>query len=371
MRSIFIKVFAKGFFKKYTKVLLFGFGIIISYCFFTQTAGALKTGTSDYWSMLLPIKVLTDPILAGLFCFVALLYSGLAARYIVREMAAERNLFLRYSFIGIQKTLRWKTWVATVFIIQLPLYLYALYSLAVGYHHAGLRYGLFILTYLIALHVGIVTYVDRTLAYGTSFRNTKSATRLGPLPLGLIPLVNHVHHNKISLILTKAVVLVALHLFADPLQKQDFQLLVLLALILSCLNIILLYRDFVLQSQQMAFALNLPYKTFARFIEPVPYYLILISPEIIYATAAAGILPGLGVFTISYVVFLLLLRSVILSTGNLPLRISKVLLFCFFTGLLFILYAAHLMLVGLSLAVAILLFYRFFQYSKLRDNHDS
>ena len=371
MPNSFLQIFSKGFYKKYTKSLLLFFTMVVSYCFYMQTAGVFLTESSDYWNLFVSIKVLTEPIFALFFCLIAFAYTGLGIRYIASEMAKEPNQFLYYTFRGMPKGLRWRTWMLTMFLIQLPLFVYILYSLAVGYDQVGAQYGFLIIIFLVTINCGASMYIDRLSRKHHRPAKPKSMRQFSSIPLNLVLLMNHFHNNRIILMVTKILVLLTVYLFMYSSINHDARLLALLALILACFNGGLLYQDFVLQSQRMAFTLNFPYKTFRRFMEPIPYYILLISPEIILVIATSDNFFDFGLFAVFYLVFLLLFRSVILSIGNLPLQVSKALMLCFFTGLLFILYQAMILWIVLSLLAAILLFYKFFRYGKLRDNQNS
>lgn len=371
MQSSFLQIFSKGFYKKYTKSLLLFFTMVVSYCFYMQTAGVFLTESSDYWNMFVSIKVLTEPIFALSFCVIAFLYTGLGIRYITSEMTKESNQFLYYTFMGMPKGLRWKTWMLTMFLIQLPLLVYTIYSLVVGYYQVGIQYGFLIIIFLAVLNFGASTYIDRLSKNYYRPAKSKSRRLFSLIPLNLTLLINHLHNNRIILVLTKILVLMTVYCFMHSSINHDSRLAGLLALILACFNGAILYQDFLFQSQRMAFTLNFPYKMFKRFMEPIPYYILLISPEIILVIVASDHFLYFCLFTVFYLVFLLLFRSLILSIGNLPLQVSKAFMLCFFTGLLFILYQATIVLSALSLLVAILLFNKFFRYGQLRDNQNS
>ncbi|WP_437919731.1 hypothetical protein [Sphingobacterium sp. LRF_L2] len=372
MRSTFLQIFVKGFYKRYTKSFLLSFVMVSSYFLYMQTAGVFLTETADYWTMFVSIKLLTEPLFVLLFCLIAIFYACLAVRYVRIEIAKKSNQFLYYTFMGMPKGQRWKIWMITVLLIQLPLFIYVLYSLFVGYYYCTAPpYGLPILLFLTAVNVGTVICMDTLSRTHSSTRQSKKSLGTRFIPLNLVLLINHCYNNKLVLIATKILVLVTVFLFKEPLADLDFRLTILLALILACFNSALLYQDFVFQSQRMAFMLNFPKTIFHRFIETSLYYSILISPEIVYATIASNFFLGVGVFTLSYLIFLHFVKSLILSVGNRPLKISKAITLYFFVGLTLILYEATILLMILSLLVAVLLFYKYFQYSKFCDNQNS
>ncbi|HAF35253.1 MAG TPA: hypothetical protein DCG88_14780, partial [Sphingobacterium sp.] len=150
MQLTLIKIFAKGFYKKYAKAFMLGFCMFFSYCIFIQTAGEWLTESSDFWTMFISLKVATDPFFIALFWLFSLFYAILFSKYIRMQLREGKNTFLQYTLNGINVRSRLRHWAVVTLIGYIPLLLYACYSLGIGYYIAkNYRGGLTVLYLLI------------------------------------------------------------------------------------------------------------------------------------------------------------------------------------------------------------------------------
>lgn len=376
MKLILIKIFAKGFYKKYTKAFLLGFCMFFSYCIFIQTAGEFLTETNDFWTMLISLKVATDPIFIGLFWLIAFLYAIVFLKYIRSQLLQEKNSFLHYTLNGMKSRTRRIYWGIVVILGFLPMILYSSYSLFIGYYLANDLKGIYSIIYLSGLVIIAVLYIDHfriptmtdreglILSYSTKFNKGQ---------LNLLNLYSHINNNLGTFIASKSLglftIFVLASLFDIKDSQNDIRYVIYLALTLACVNSVLLYKDFVFEGQSMTFTLNFPSSKLKRFLLPIPYYLILILPEIVY-TAFIFQLPSSFTAVFSMVIFMLAIKSFIFSIGNRPLSVIKCISFYYFTVLILILYGHHFFVLFSTLILSFILFRKYFTYEKLADNQD-
>lgn len=376
MKSTLIKIFAKGFYKKYAKAFLLGFCMFFSYCIFIQTAGEFLTESKDFWTMLISLKVATDPVFIGLFWVTAIIYVIILLKYIRFELIQERNSFLQYTLNGMKSSTRRNYWAVVILIGLLPLIVYACYSLLIGYYLANNLRGGFSLLYLLGLLIVAVLYIDHFRLISITDRENpllRYSTRFNKGQLHLFNLYNHINHNLATLIVSKSLSLLTIYvlisLFGIKGTENDIRYVIYITMTLGCINAVLLYKDFVFEGQSMIFMLNFPSNRIKRFILPIPYYLILVLPEIIYL-AFAFRLQSFSIAVLSIIIFILAIKSFIFSFGNRPLSVIKCISTYYFIALILILYGLQFIVLFLTLILSIILFMRNFTYEKLVNNQN-
>lgn len=371
-----IKIFSKGFYKKYAKAFMFGFCMFFSYCIFIQTAGEFLTESSDFWTMFISLKVATDPFFIALFWLFSLFYAILFSKYIRMQLKEEKNTFLQYTLNGINVRSRFRNWTVVTLIGFIPLLLYACYSLGIGYYIAKNYKGLLTVLYLLILIIATAIYTDQFrlisinegrdifLSYSKKFNRRQ---------LNLFNIYNHVINNRTSFVVTKLISLLTIYtlttLFDIKETENNTRYVIYLTMTLACVNSVLLYKDFIFEGKKLIFLLNFPVSKIRRFISSIPYFVLLVLPEMIFIISAFKF--HLFVVAIcSTVIFLLSVRSLIFLVGNSPLSVIKSISTYYFLALIFILYELHYFVLFVTLIASYLIFIRNSTYEKLQNNQD-
>ncbi|MFZ4263237.1 hypothetical protein ACFRAE_14445 [Sphingobacterium sp. HJSM2_6] len=376
MKSILVNIFAKGFYKKYAKAFLFGFCMSFSYCIYIQTAGEFLLETRDFWTMLISLKIATDPIFILIFWIFSLIYTVIFLKYLRFELTQERNSFIQYTLNGMKSTNRRSLWFLVLLVVFLPLLLFSIYSVFIGCYLENNLLGLVNLIYVFVLMVISVIYINHFRLFNISEKEKLfriSSFKLGKGQQYLLNLFNHINHNLGPLIASKVLSILTIYiliiLFNIETTVNDYRYVIFVALTLSCFNSFLLYKDFIFEGSSMAFLLNFPINSVKRFILPIPYYLVLIIPEIIYIAILLKFQSSILAFC-SIIIFMLAIRSFILSIGNRPLSVIKCISIYYFLILILILYGGYFIALILIFFISYFFFRRNYTYENLENNQN-
>ncbi|UIR57310.1 hypothetical protein LZQ00_05710 [Sphingobacterium sp. SRCM116780] len=369
MNRVLIPLFVTAYFKKYANTFFILFGLLVSYFLFIQTAGDFFEHSQEYWSFLIPIQVVQEPISLALFFLISLLYAYSCMRFVRQQLYEDSTNFLQLSLKGLGIKEEFRIWLIVYSLLFSPLITYGLFVIVIGFLLGEAPFMYFILG-IILLPLPISAYYtarlycfkhrDRRLFLSFRYKGWWNSL------LG-IKLAYHLQYNKLLIGLTKGFGLVLIYLFLYPFDVRgwDIRTVYLLAMCIALLHTVLLYKEFIYEAVYMTFTLNFPYRMIQRYGHRVWYFLILCILELSFVCYLTNIQYAL-LFLVFLLANILFLNSLILSIGNQALLLVKILTLYFFICILLILYHILWVLMAAILILSILLFFKHYHLVKYK-----
>ena len=103
LSNILVKVFARGFYKVNSGLLIFMFVILVSYCFFINTLGDVKLlppGKELYYQFFILLNFVNSPAMMLLFFACWLIYTIKSWQYVAGQLRIAHHQFLYYSVLS-------------------------------------------------------------------------------------------------------------------------------------------------------------------------------------------------------------------------------------------------------------------------------
>lgn len=369
MGNVLIQIFVRGFYKKYAKLFFIVFCLIASYFLFIQIAGVFLEHNRDFWSLFLALQFATEPLFILIFWIISFLFITLVFRFISSEIQTQKLEFLKYTFFVLDRKERIKSWLRIFSLINLPILIYGLFSLLVGYVLLGKLTGFWSILYILLLNFIMIYWIDFNRF------NIKNHNRLAAFYSSIDPkeyywifnLINQLKTNLTLFVGTKVVciisIVVIVKYFGIAVEGFTWNVLIFLSLIVALLNSILIYQDVVFEGSKMKFILTFPFSRPQKFFNSLPYYLILILPEGILTIYFFDFGKFLVVL-VSLLIFVLFIKSTIMAIGKQPLKVIKILSLFFFVSFILLLYKGQLIVVILSFGFSYFLYLRNYRLEK-------
>ncbi len=369
MGNVLIQIFVRGFYKKYAKLFFIVFCLIASYFLFIQIAGVFLEHNRDFWTLFLALQFATEPLFILIFWIISFLFISLVFRFISSEIQTQKLEFLKYTFFVLDRKERIKSWLRIFSLINLPILIYGLFSLLVGYVLLGKLTGFWSILYILLLNFIMIYWIDFNRF------NIKNHDRIAAFYSSIDPkeyywifnLINQLKTNLTLFVGTKVVciisIVVIVKYFGIAVEGFTWNLLIFLSLIVALLNSILIYQDVVFEGSKMKFILTFPFSRPQKFFNSLPYYLILILPEGILTIYFFDFGKFLVVL-VSLLIFVLFIKSAIMAIGKQPLKVIKILSLFFFVSFILLLYKGQLIVVILSFGFSYFLYLRNYRLEK-------
>lgn len=369
MGNVLIQIFVRGFYKKYAKLFFIVFCLIASYFLFIQIAGVFLEHNRDFWTLFLALQFATEPLFILIFWIISFLFISLVFRFISSEIQTQKLEFLKYTFFVLDRKERIKSWLRIFSLINLPILIYGLFSLLVGYVLLGKLTGFWSILYILLLNFIMIYWIDFNRF------NIKNHNRIAAFYSSINPkeyywifnLINQLKTNLTLFVGTKVVciisIVVIVKYFGIAVEGFIWNVLIFLSLIVALLNSILIYQDVVFEGSKMKFILTFPFSRPQKFFNSFPYYIILILPEGILTIYFFDFGKFLVVL-ISLLVFILFIKSAIMAIGKQPLKVIKILSLFFFVSFILLLYKGQLIVVILSFGFSYFLYLRNYRLEK-------
>lgn len=369
MGNVLIQIFVRGFYKKYAKLFFIVFCLIASYFLFIQIAGVFLEHNRDFWTLFLALQFATEPLFILIFWIISFLFITLVFRFISSEIQTQKLEFLKYTFFVLDRKERIKSWLRIFSLINLPILIYGLFSLLVGYVLLGKLTGFWSILYILLLNFIMIYWIDFNRF------NIKNHNRLAAFYSSIDPkeyywifnLINQLKTNLTLFVGTKVVciisIVVIVKYFGIAVEGFTWNVLIFLSLIVALLNSILIYQDVVFEGSKMKFILTFPFSRPQKFFNSLPYYLILILPEGILTIYFFDFGKFLVVL-VSLLIFVLFIKSTIMAIGKQPLKVIKILSLFFFVSFILLLYKVQLIVVILSFGFSYFLYLRNYRLEK-------
>lgn len=369
MGNVLIQIFVRGFYKKYAKLFFIVFCLIASYFLFIQIAGVFLEHNRDFWTLFLALQFATEPLFILIFWIISFLFITLVFRFISSEIQTQKLEFLKYTFFVLDRKERIKSWLRIFSLINLPILIYGLFSLLVGYVLLGKLTGFWSILYILLLNFIMIYWIDFNRF------NIKNHNRIAAFYSSINPkeyywifnLINQLKPNLTLFVGTKVVciisIVVIVKYFGIAVEGFTWNVLIFLSLIVALLNSILIYQDVVFEGSKMKFILTFPFSRPQKFFNSLPYYLILILPEGILTIYFFDFGKFLVVL-VSLLIFVLFIKSTIMAIGKQPLKVIKILSLFFFVSFILLLYKGQLIVVILSFGFSYFLYLRNYRLEK-------
>lgn len=369
MGNVLIQIFVRGFYKKYAKLFFIVFCLIASYFLFIQIAGVFLEHNRDFWTLFLALQFATEPLFILIFWIISFLFISLVFRFISSEIQTQKLEFLKYTFFVLDRKERIKSWLRIFSLINLPILIYGLFSLLVGYVLLGKLTGFWSILYILLLNFIMIYWIDFNRF------NIKNHNRIAAFYSSINPkeyywifnLINQLKTNLTLFVGTKVVciisIVVIVKYFGIAVEGFTWNVLIFLSLIVALLNSILIYQDVVFEGSKMKFILTFPFSRPQKFFNSLPYYLILILPEGILTIYFFDFGKFL-VILVSLLIFVLFIKSTIMAIGKQPLKVIKILSLFFFVSFILLLYKGQLIVVILSFGFSYFLYLRNYRLEK-------
>lgn len=373
LTHVLARIFARGFYKSHSGLLVFLFVTLISYCFFINTAGDVKLLRQDeqiFYHFILLITFVSSPLMTGLFFVAWLVYTVKSYTYITGQLPIAHHQFIYYSSLSYSRLNQFKSWFYTQAIISLPFLLYAIVAAvtAVIFHHYLVILVIFgYALLLIAITAAAYVYKVSRLIDKSHRSWVFILSKYWFKPYFSLFVYYVFDKQKVTYVITKAlcylIIIGILFSFDDVRNDKRVAGLIILGIVTA--HSLLIYQQHHFEQTYLSTVRNLPLSRVNLYLYNIAAYLILLSPEIIWIFIT---------FNLSFAVALLLLMISLIELFNSVLykygvTMRKYLpsIFSLFFGLfLAILFGLIWLMIPLLVISSFLIFY--FNYYKADIN---
>ena len=364
LSNILVKVFARGFFKVNSGLLIFMFVILVSYCFFINTLGDVKLlppGKELYYQFFILINFVNSPAMMLLFFVCWFIYTIKSWQYVAGQLRIAHHQFLYYSILSAGRKAQFKSWFYMQFVISLPFVFYAVLASVIGlvFHHY-LTVGVIVLFTVLLIAVSTLNYLKQI---NSLVREKRQSTLLNlgqswGKPFFSLFIYQIFDKLKLAFVLSKLlsymVIISVMFSFADVRTDNRVAAFAILGVVMA--HSILIYQQHRFGLVYLLITRNFPYSLSGLYLQYVLTYLLLLLPECIWFFA------GFNLFTAIGLLFLLL--SIVMVFHCVLYRIGLAmnvylpwLLGMFFAISLAILFGWVWVLVPVCFGISLMLFY--------------
>ena len=360
--NVLLKIFAAGFYRAHSGMLVFLFGTLISYCFFINTLGNVPIWAFAEWNLAITLALVTNPFILLVFFVICFGYSVKSIQYISAQLVVKQNEFLYYSLSALTRFQQFKSWFGVQFNILLPLWIYAIFATIIGISYEHYLIPSFIILYLFILTAMSTMVYLRVV---NSLLDINKQTLLMRLikgwnkPFFFLYTFYVFDRHKLAYLVTKIAswifMMGMVSLFSD--QKSRMLIPTTIILFIVTTHSVLIYNEYRFTETSLYFSHNFPYSKLRLFLGFSANYLVLMLPELLWFITNYRFILVLGIVCLS-LSLVLLFRSMMYLLG---LDIKRFmfgvfLLFNFF--FLAIIYQVVWYLLPFNLIIAYVLFTR-------------
>jgi hypothetical protein len=364
LSNILVKIFARGFYKVNSGLLIFLFVILISYCFFINTLGDVKLlppSKEVFYQFIVLITFVSNPGMMLLFFLAWLIYTVKSWQYVSGQLLIEHHQFLYYSVLSADRMRQFKSWFYMQFILSLPFVFYALLASVIGlvFHHYAVVTAIVLFT-AILIAISALIYLKQVNNLIREKRQTwlLSIGQNWSKPFFSLFIYHIFDKLRLEFALSKLfsylVIISIMFSFADV--KHDGRVTALIILGVVMAHSILIYQQHRFELIYLTITRNFPYSLLRLYLQYALTYLLLLLPECAWLFTNFKPFAAIG--------WLLLLISVIMLFHCIlywiGLEMNKYLpwlLGMFFGIALIILFGLTWWLIPLCLVVSFKLFY--------------
>ena len=310
MTNVLIKIFARGFYKVHSGFLVFIFVVLVSYCFFINTAGDVKLlpkGKELYYHFIVLINFVSNPAITIGFLIAWLIYTIKSWNFVSGQLLMEDNQFLFYSLNAFNRVRQFKGWLYMQFIISLPFVFYTLIAAVTGIvlHYYMIVACILAFTFLL-IAISALAYVKLV----NNLVNEKQISWLFRLsrqwgkPFFSLFIYHIFDRLKVTYALSKLLsyIVIISVFFALADVRNDPRVAGLTILGIVTAHAILIYQQHKFGLTYLSISRNFPYSMSNWYVHYALTYLVLLLPECTWlfisfnlATAFALLLLCLGI----------------------------------------------------------------------------
>lgn len=364
LSNILVKVFARGFYKVNSGLLIFLFVILVSYCFFINTLGDVKLlppGKELYYQFMILITFVSSPGMMLMFFTIWIFYTIKSWQYVSSQLQIEDHEFLYYSILSASKGKQFKGWLYMQFIISLPFAGYALLASIIGvvlHHYAMVMIIILFITLLINITAFIYTKQLNTLIKDDGETWLINLGQTWRKPFFSLFIYHLFDRLKMALMLTKLLSCIAIRSimfsFEDSGTNGRVAAFAVSGIVMA--HAILIYQQHRFALVYLNVTRNLPYSLGRLYVRQMLTYSVLLLPECIWIIINFKFLMAIGLLGILLGI-IMLFHSILYRIGLAMNKYLPWLLGVFFATSLIILFGLTWLLVPLCFGVSFLLFY--------------
>jgi hypothetical protein len=289
LTNILIKIFAKGFYRAHSGLLLFFIVTIITSGFFVEVLNQthFTSGEVMRFNLLIVLTLINSPVVIILVFAGWFFYTIKSWNYVTSQLLISSNQFLFYSSSSSNRIDQFKSWFVIQFIILLPIIGYGIFSLLVGIIFGHYIAPIIILLFILLLNfVSAIIYVE----YLNKQINLDSKPIFSQLisgwvkPLFSLFLYHAFDQLKVTLIVTKflsfGIIASGLYLLANV--NDNLQVASIMTLGIVTAHSILIYQSYRFEISHLSFARNFPFNRAKIYSSWTLTYLLLTLPEMIW-----------------------------------------------------------------------------------------
>ena len=364
LTNILIRIFARGFYKVNSGLLIFLFVILVSYCFFINTLGDVKLlppGKELYYQFMILISFVSSPGMMLMFFTIWIFYTIKSWQYVSGQLQIEHHEFLYYSILSAGRIRQFKGWFYTQFIISLPFVCYALLASVIGLvlHH----YGMVLVIILFTLLLITITALIYTKQLNALLKDTGQSWLINfgqtwSKPFFSLFIYHMFDRLKLALVLTKLLsylVIIGIMLsFADSYTNGRVAAFAILGVVMA--HAILIYQQHRFALVYLTITRNFPYALSKLYVLQVLTYLILLLPECVWIFISFKFFMAIGLLSMLLGITMLF-HCILYRIGLAINKYLPWLLGMFFGISLVILFRLTWLLIPVCPGVSFMLFY--------------
>jgi len=353
LSNILVKLFARGFYKVNSGLLIFMFVILVK---------LLPPGKELYYQFFILLNFVNSPVMMLLFFACWFIYTIKSWQYVAGQLRIVHHQFLYYSVLSVGRKTQFKSWFYMQFIISLPFVFYALLASVIGlvFHHY-LMVAIILLFTVLLIALSAFIYLKQI---SRLIREKRQSTLLNlgqswGKPFFSLFIYQIFDKLKLAFVLSKllsyTVIVSVMFSFADA--RGDIRVAAFAVLGVVMAHAILIYQQHRFGLVYLLITRNFPYSLSRLFLQYVLTYLLLLLPECIWLFTAFNVFSAFGL--------LFLLMSIVMLFHCVLYRIGLAmntylpwLLGLFFAISLAILFGWVWALVPVCFGISLMLFYR-------------
>ena len=278
LTTIFLKIFARGFYRVHAGILAVGFFVLF---------GMVEPGQLINYHKTLMLTLASSPLMMSIVFLCWLIYSIKIWHYVVGQTGAGNQAFLFYSSNAFASGKQFKSWFYTQHVLLLPISVYGTFAAVLGVVHHYYAIPLAIITYLCLLAcAGALIYrrAINNLVDGNTQTWLLTLSSKWRKPWFSLFIYNVFDQHKVTWLVTKGLSYVLITgfflLFADVAHDIRVAGIALLAVVVA--HVKLIFEERCFEEKWLSFTRGLPYSRAQLFASFAGVYLILMLPEAIW-----------------------------------------------------------------------------------------
>lgn len=368
LTRILLKIFATGFYRMHAGMIAATFLGVAVYFFFINVLNQTHIPPDQIilYRLIFVLTLLNSPLIAVLVAIAWLFYIIKSWNYIAAQLTLPQHQFLQYSATAISLKKQRYSWGIVQGVIMMPILFFSLFALITG----------IIFFQNIYIPILLLAYTAILITAG-AYRHTYRLNHLAATnqPFGLFRLIRHwkkpyfslflyqlFYKEKTTLAITKllsgALIAAGTFLLAD--ESPDIRTACIIILSIAVTHSVLLYQACRFENTRLAFARGFPHTKAHRLANLLAEYSILTIPEslwiIIHYKTAAPMLLLLNISTA------MAFRCMPYHTGPDMQKFLLRIFLVFITSFIVILFKASWVLVILTAALSLTIFFKYYDH---------